>query len=185
VPFPCSSAKALAVAVAVAVAVAAAGSLAACSPALNWRDVRAPGGVARLQLPCRPASQSRKLALAGGAVTMNLLVCDADGQTWALGWATLADASRADDALRAWRASAAARVAAREAVELPLTVRGATLSPAAVRLALQGSRPAGAAIELQLGLFRRGATLYQATVLGDKVSADAAQTFFASIRLDS
>ena len=52
-------------------------------------------------------------------------------------------------------------------------------------LRLQGRLPDGRAVQMQLAVFARGTQVFQATVLGDAVPDDAAETFFASLRLPS
>ncbi len=59
-------------------------ALPACSPALDWREVRPDGSAARVLFPCQPKSQTRQAALAGARMPMTLLSCEADGQTFAL-----------------------------------------------------------------------------------------------------
>ena len=73
---------------------AAAGLLAACAPALDWRDVRLEGSGVLLLFPCKPDSQTRTLSLAGASVRLSLHACSAAGSTWALAVADLGDPAR-------------------------------------------------------------------------------------------
>ena len=58
-----------------------------------------------------------------------------------------------------------------------------TPNPQAVRLRLEGVRPDGVAAQEQAAFFAKGLRVYQATVLGKRVPAEAADTFFAGLRL--
>ncbi|MBX3636356.1 MAG: hypothetical protein KF683_13385 [Rubrivivax sp.] len=168
-----------------AAALAAACMLAACSPALDWRDVRPEGSGLVLQMPCRPGAVERTLALAGAAQRVVLHSCMADGLTWGLAVADVGDPARVAPALQAWRDAAAANIAAAPATPadtMPLRVPGATPSAAAGRWQLQGRRPDGVAVQMQLALFTRGTSVLQATVLGPQVPAEAAEQFFGSLR---
>lgn len=156
--------------------------LVGCAPALDWRDVRPEDSGLLLQMPCRPGAVERRLDLAGTPQRVVLHSCSADGLTWGLAHADVGEPARVTPALQAWRDAAAANVGAAPAAGAPLQVPGATPSPAAARLRLQGRRPDGEAVQMQLALFTRGTLVFQATVLGPQVPAEAADTFFGSLR---
>ncbi|HJV94503.1 MAG TPA: hypothetical protein VJ608_00645, partial [Albitalea sp.] len=59
-------------------------SLAACSPALDWRDVQPEGSGAAALFPCKPDRFARSVMLAGAKVQMVLASCAASGTTFAL-----------------------------------------------------------------------------------------------------
>lgn len=160
-------------------------ALGACSPAHDWRDVRPAGTELMLQFPCRPVAQQRAVALAGPTVTLSLLACAAGGQTWALAHADLADPARVGAALAELRSSTVAKLDAAEGPPLPLAVPGATPNPRSGRVRLN-SRPGAASeaqgpVQMELALFARGTRVFQASVLGESVPADAADIFFGSI----
>ena len=157
-------------------------ALTACSPALDWRNVRPEGSGLLLQMPCRPGAVERTLALDGGPQRVVLHSCPADGLLWGLATADLGDPARVAPALQAWRDAAAANIAAAPAEAVALQVPGATPSVASGRLRLQGRRPDGAAVQMQLALFTRGTLVFQATVLGPQVPDEAADPFFDSLR---
>lgn len=157
--------------------------LAACAPALDWREVRPPGGAVVLLMPCRPLPQERRLTLAGAPVRLTLQACSAGGQTWAVAEADIADPARIGAALEELRTSMAANVAAAGVTAWPLAVPGATPQPAAGGAQVDGRLPDGRAVQLRLAVFAHGTRVYQATVLGEQVAPDAAQTFFGSIRV--
>lgn len=154
--------------------------LAACTPALDWREVRADG--AELLMPCRPRAQTRDVALAGRPVAMTLRACDAAGRTWAIATADVGDPSRVDAALAALRQSAAANVGAASGAIRPLSVRGASPQAPGARVVFDGRRDDRQPIRSDVAVFAAGSRVYQATVLG-AAGDDGADTFFGSIRI--
>lgn len=163
--------------------VAAALALAACTPALDWRDWRPAGSGLMLTLPCKPTPQARTVQLAGQSVRLALHACSAGGQTWALAYADMVDPRLLGPALAELRDSAAANVAASALQPLaPLVVAGATPHPESGRWALQGNLPDGQPIREELAVFARGTVVFQATVLGETLSPEGVATFFESLR---
>jgi hypothetical protein len=158
------------------------GVLAACTPELDWRDVRPADSGLLLQLPCRPGAVERALVLAGTARRVVLHSCAADGMTWGVAFADVGDPAHVAPVLRAWRDAAAANIGAVAVDAEALRIPGATPSATAGRLRLQGRRPDGEPVQMQLALFTRGTLVFQATVLGPQLPREAADTFFASLR---
>lgn len=162
--------------------VIAALALAACAPALNWRDVRPEGSAAQLLFPCKPDMQERRVALAGPPVRLALNLCEAAGQTWSLALADVADPARVAPALAALQAGAAANLGARATGTVPQAVPGATPQPGSGRTRLQGQRADGQPVQMQTLVFARGTQVFQASVLGAALSDDAVDAYFSSIR---
>ncbi len=84
------------------------GVLAACSPALNWREVRSDGAPALALMPCKPERATRDVPLLGPAapqLSLNMTSCEADGSTYALGVVKLPDESTALSAVQTWRSA--------------------------------------------------------------------------------
>lgn len=163
-------------------AVALMTALLGCSPALDWREQRPAGSQVQLLFPCKPSEQVRRVTLAGAPVRLSLWACSADGQTWALAHADLADPARVSAALAELRASALANLGAESAAAEPLQVPGATPNPGSQRLRLAGKLPDGSAVQEQVAVFTRGTVVYQATALGPALSDAAAETFITSLR---
>lgn len=157
-------------------------ALAACSPALDWRESRPEGSGLQLLMPCRPDHFERSVALAGAPVRMALAACSAGEATWAVGHADVGDPARVGPALDALREAAAQNVGAAQARTLPLAVGGSTPHPRSTRVALQGRRPDGQALQAQVAVFSRGTRVFQATVLGSAPPAEGIETFFGSLR---
>lgn len=79
-----------------AVALAAA----ACTPSLNWREVRLAPTTAVALLPCKPDRAERSVPLGGEPTTLAVSGCEAGGATFAL-MAAKVPAGRAPDELLA------------------------------------------------------------------------------------
>jgi hypothetical protein len=158
-------------------------ALLACSPALNWRDVRPEGAGLSAQLPCKGSTYARTMSLAGAPVAWQLVACSAAGQTWALGYAQLGDPGAASAALRALRDGAQVNLAAQLVATSAWAPPGATPNDLAARTRLQGKLPDGRAVVEELAVFTRGLWVYQASVLGADIAPEAAEQFFASLRL--
>ena len=159
-------------------------SLQACSPALDWREIQPPESGAVVMFPCKPDRFVRSVTLAEQKVQMHLASCSADGVTYALSHAELSDPARIAAALQALRALAASNIGGQAAVMSPLTVPGMTPHPLAERLAIRGGTE-GRVLYAQVGVFTRGLRVYQATVIGEKLDVEGADTFFTGLRLPS
>jgi hypothetical protein len=169
----------------VAAALWAAATLWACTPALDWREVRPPGSGIVALLPCRPSAATREVVLAGQPpLRMSLHACSAGGRTWGLGVVDVNDPTRVDATLVALRESAAGNLGATAGGSLPLKVPGATPQRASSRVAFGGVAPDGRKLLGEAAVFARGTVVVQATVLGEALPADAAETFFAGLRAE-
>ena len=126
---------------------------------------------------------SRDATLLDRRVRMSLHSCSADGANYAVTHADLGDPARVGPALAQMQAALAANLGSEPADGTPFRVAGMTPGEPAVRLRLRGSMPDGAGVEEQAVLFAQGTRVYQAVVLGKQAHPDAADTFFASLRL--
>lgn len=160
-----------------------ASALQGCAPELDWREVRPPGQSVQAQFPCKPAAQERRVQLAGKPVSLTLQACTAGGQTWGLAWADLGDPTLVGRALAELGTAAALNIGAASPATQALQVPGATPNPSSQRATLKGQLPDGKAVQMQLALFAHGTRVYQATVLGPQVGAEAAQNFLGALRI--
>ena len=161
----------------------------ACTPTLNWRDVRlesADGSTLKAALPCKPDAATRKQQLAEILVDLSMMGCAANDVTFTLSRIPLVDPLSAPKVLAAWQAAAVANVKAVPSPTTPVTVSGAGAWPPAARVTLTG-----AATLAQMQWFAKqsstGLTLYQAAVYGKQpqsdVNSEAMKTFFESLQL--
>lgn len=155
----------------------------ACSPALDWRQVRPDGWGLQATMPCRPDQQQRQVALAGFSVALSLVVCSAGGHSFALASADMADPARVAPALQALLLAAQANVQGQVLAEQPAAVPGMTPHPGALRRQLSGQMPDGRAVREQVQVFARGLRVFQATVVGPQAGPAQAEPFFEAIEL--
>lgn len=155
----------------------------ACSPALDWREVRPQGTAVVVLMPCRPQASARSVLLAGHAVRLSMLACKAQGLTFALAAADVGDPARVAATLAALRESAVANLDASVVGSEPAAVRGATPGTQPARVRLAGREPDGSAAQGQFVLFAHGTQVFEAVVLGTAVPEAAAGTFFDSLRV--
>jgi hypothetical protein len=156
--------------------------LAACAPALDWREVRPDDSGVTLLFPCKPDSHARKVNLGPHQVRLVLYACTASGSTWALAFADMTDPALVGAALSDLRDAAAQNLSASAIRPLPLKVDGATPSPLSQRVEIQGRMPDGRPVTEQLAVFAKGTKVFQATVLGEKLEPEAADEFFRALR---
>lgn len=159
------------------------GSLAACTAALDWRELRPDGWALSAALPCKPVRQQRSVVLAGAPVALSLLACKADGHTFALASCDVADPARVGPTLQVLAQAAVANVQGRVESEQPAAVPGMTPNPASRRWRLRGQLPDGQAVAEQVLVFAHGTRVFQATLIGSAADDARAQPFFEAIRV--
>ncbi len=161
-------------------------ALAACSPALDWRQAGPQGVDILLQYPCKPQSVTQPVVLAGKRLDMSMTGCEAAHMTFALAHADLGEAALVAPALAELRRDAVSNIRGRVLHQQAAQVRNASSAqPDAVELDLAGQAPGGGALREHVVLFAQGTQVFQATVLaGDSdYRKDAAHTFASSVQL--
>lgn len=156
-----------------------------CAPSLDWRELQAEGSGIVATFPCKPDRHSRSVTLAAQTVRMEMLVCSAGEVTFALSFADLSDPGQVGATLAELQALAESNLGAARADRVDARVPGMTPNPNAAHLRLEATQPNGTKLQEQATFFAKGLRVYQATVLGQKVPAEAAETFFAGLRLPS
>jgi hypothetical protein len=157
----------------------------ACTPTLDWRDVRPEGSGLQALFPCKPDGHARHLALAGAAVELTLFACTAGGSTYAVAFADLGQPQLVEPALAELMAAAARNIDAKGTpVIVPLHVAGMTPNFRAGQQAFSGRLADGLAIEEEVAVFARGTRVYQATMVGARLEAQAIEMFFGALRLN-
>jgi hypothetical protein len=166
-----------------AAAVLVAALAAGCTPALDWRETRPEGAGLVVLMPCKPSSYARGVRLAGQTVQMSLQACSADGLTWALAFSDLGDPTHVSAALDDLKASAMANLGATTSTAMPFGLAGATPNAASSRLEIVGRLPDGNPVRKQLAVFSKGTRVYQVTVIGASLPAEAVEEFFGGVRV--
>lgn len=156
----------------------------ACTPDLNWREVRPDQSGLAVLLPCKPAGHARQLTLAGVAVEMSLFACSTAGVTYAVGFADVAQPQLVGRALDELAMAAAHNIGSEGShTAVPVRIEGMTPQPGAGRHAFSGQLPGGHRVAEHVAVFARGTRVYQATVVGARLDVEATETFFGSLRL--
>jgi hypothetical protein len=157
---------------------------AACTPALDWRELRPKGSAATAMFPCKPASHARDVRLAGATVSMSMFACSAGDTTFALAFADMKDPSLVGQALDELAQAAHSHLqAAASSASQPLSVPGMTPNARAALWRLQGRLPDGRLVQERVALFAHGTQIYQATILGAVLDAQAQEVFFGALRM--
>ena len=161
-------------------------ALAACSPSLNWREVRPEGTRLNLLLPCKPDKAQKVVPLGGRATPLSMLGCDADGATFAVAVADVGDAAQAAPVLAQWQALTLANMKAAPASLQPLALKisGVAAGLAVSRVQAQGQRADGAAVSTQAAYFSQGSQLFQVVMYAPTIAPEVAETFFSSLKLE-
>lgn len=164
------------------IAALAALCLAACAPALDWREFVPEGSEISVSFPCRPDRFARAVVLAGARTQMQMLSCNAGDATFALAYADVADPAQLGATLAELRATAVGNVGGSAPQAAPLQVRGMTPNAQSGRLSVTGRLPDGAAIQEHAAFFTRGLRVYQATVIGASPAPQAVEVFVAGLK---
>lgn len=177
----------------------------ACSPALNWRQVK-PGAAEGLValFPCKPDAHVREMAWPGMStpVAMHMVSCQTEEGTWAVSYLTLPDAVLVPPALNEWTAmmrrnlSAAKQMAGQSGAPVEkdlgvIEVPHMTPMPQAHGWQFQAQRPDGLGRPMDMDIrtwhFSHGMTVFQASVwrpldvVKAQTSEDVAQAFFKGL----
>jgi hypothetical protein len=155
----------------------------ACSPTLDWREVRPAGSELKALFPCKPERVMRGLALAGTEVQFELLACRAGDLTWALASADVGAPARVGPALAALRRARSLNLDGRETASAPAAVRGLAAGTTALRFTVLGRRPDGLEVAEESVLFAHGTRVFHAAALGVLPSPAAVQSFFDGLEL--
>ena len=156
----------------------------ACTPALDWREVRPEAAGLVAWFPCKPLGHARQLRLVGATVEMSLFACSAADTTYAVAFADIAQPQLVGQALDEFAAAAARNIGAVQApVITPLRIQGMTPNPSARRESFKGQLSDGRRVQEEVAVFARGTRVFQATMVGKKLDVEAVETFFGALRL--
>jgi hypothetical protein len=115
---------------------------------------------------------------------MSMLACSVDETVYALSFADMTDPARVGTALdELGRAAQSNLQASGGAAAQPAAVMGMTPHPQSAQWRLSGRLPDGRAVQERVLLFSHGTRVYQATMLGARLDAEAQETFFGALRV--
>ena len=164
--------------------------LAACNPALNWRETRIKDTALVAMLPCKPDAGARVVPLGGRNVSLHMTGCDAGGATFAVAHANLDQPGTAPAVLAQWRAATLANMGAVSSRDVPIGLSpggraGTTASAASNALVLvtaHGRRKDGSTVAMQGAWFAKDAQVFHAVVYAERISPDVTEAFFSGLR---
>ena len=158
--------------------------LQACSPALNWREVRVDSAPLLALFPCRPDQGVQSVTLGARVVKMTMMGCEAGGSIFTL---TKVDRSLTadDEALIAlWRVGTLNSMKGVQTSQAPFLLKKAASNPTPLQLRAAGKRADGSPVVLQAAWFALGPALYQVAVYADSDNNAAVQTYFEGLRVE-
>lgn len=158
-------------------------ALTACSPSLNWREVRPAGGELKALLPCKPDQATRRQSLAGYDVDLSMLGCEAGGGLYAISVIELTTPLQAHPVQAQWQTNLLATLQAQGASRQPFAIRGANAQPEAVRLQALGRGSEGHPLTVQAVWFTRGNRLYHAALYAERITSEMSEPFFSGMEL--
>jgi hypothetical protein len=156
-----------------------------CTPTLNWREIQPEGSELFAMFPCKPERFARGVPIAGDKVEMRMSSCTVDGVTYAVAYASVPDPAKVAAALTELREAAASNIGGTPTGGGAVSVPGMTPNPLAQRISLTGHGADGKALQEHAAFFVKGLRVYQASVVGAKIDAEAADTFIAGLRMAS
>lgn len=156
--------------------------LQACSPALNWRDVRLDPTPIVALLPCKPERAARDVSMGDQTLSLKLVACDAGDAKFAVAYADTRDADKTGPLLASWRTVTLANMRATAPADVPVNIKGVAALSAKGVLA-NGVRPDGSAVVLQAVWFASGTHIFQASIYSDVARPQVAETYFSGLRL--
>ena len=158
---------------------------AACSPALNWREITLQDTSITALLPCKPDASRRKIKLAGQDVDMFMQSCQADGATFAVAHVSLPDTGQVPAALAHWQRATWAHVAVMSPTPnlIPsLLQESAAAGPRTWWLG-KGQRSNGEAVEVSAVWVVQGRSLVQAAIYAPLSQSRWREPFFDGLKL--
>lgn len=153
--------------------------LAACAPALNWRQVTLDR--ITLLLPCKPDRAQRSLRLGQRDVTISMAGCEADGVLFAVSHIHQPDAASAVLTASEWRTATLANIRATSVVEKKMPSIATTY--AATQLFAQGVRPDASAVNSQLVWLVAGEDVFHVAAYATKLRPEQTDNLFSDIKI--
>lgn len=151
--------------------------LAACSPAFDWREYRSPDAPFTALFPGKPAVLTRQIDLDGQKTALTMTASEAEGNTFAIGTAVMANRDLAQAALPAMQAALLRNINGQ------ITKSGNSDSGLSVEAT--GSRN-GQAVQLIGRFVARDTRIFQIVIVGDasKLSRENIDTFMDGVKIE-
>lgn len=170
-------------------------ALIACSPALNWREVRLEGLTA--MLPCKPDHAVRTVRLGADAVEMEMAGCEAADALYAISHVRSPDATQSRNLQVHWRTAILGNLQAKsvqtrdfklakapaDAYQVPFNPTVTDPGAQWELLWAQGQREDASTVQARLLWFSIGADTYHVAVYGARLTPEAVDMLYSDLRL--
>lgn len=157
--------------------------LAACAPALDWREVVLADAGLAASFPCRPHANTATVPLGGADVALTMHTCKAADATFAVGHARLQAGVLPGPVLEQWRQAVLGGMHLQVRDSAAFTLPRAGTIPQAVRLHADGKAPDGGPLALDAAWFARGTDVYVAMAYAGRLPPEASAPFLAGLQL--
>ena len=170
-------------------------AMVACTPTLNWREVRLDGLTALL--PCKPDQAQRSVRLGTVDIQMDMVGCEAADALYAISHLRAQDVNQAAGLLSEWRAATLSNLHATSvhphafklakvadgAFQIPYGAQAAAPDGAWELLWVQGQSPDASAVQSRLAWFALGADVYHVAVYGAQLGPQTVDMLYSDLRL--
>jgi len=155
----------------------------ACSPVLDWREVRLEG--LQAMLPCKPDHGERSVQLGTLEVRMQMSGCEAGGALYAISHVRVQGADQATAVQAAWRSAALTNMQAGAVQSHPIKLGKPSTSGGSALdlLSAQGMQPDGKPVQARLVWIAAGNHVYHVAVYGPQLNDERLETLFLDLRL--
>ena len=164
--------------------------LAACTPALDWREIHGSAAPFAVLLPAKPATMARKIDLGGTPLMMTMTAAEVDGVTFAVGSVELPDAAKAQLAVKAMKTALISNIHGtvlhEKATDSTSNKGGAIQTNSSIDLEAVGTPANGRPRLLVARFVAHNQYAYQVLVTGSQkaVSRDQVDTFMTSFKVE-
>lgn len=158
--------------------------LAACSPSLNWREVRTESGGLKAMLPCKPDKATRAVPLGDRQVELRVLGCEASGAAFVVMHGDVKNPLSSGQVLAQWKMASLANLRATRAEEGPFLPPGGMALRQSVRVSASGQRGDGSKVDSEAAYFARGSHVFHVAIYADRVAPDVARAFFDGLKFE-
>ncbi len=168
--------------------IAAALSVAACTPSLNWREVRPEHTTLKTLLPCKPDHGSRQVKVGQQEMEVRMTGCQAQEHLLAVARLPMPEKATQEEtslAIKQWQDATLANFKGKVTGTQAFVIKAkSTPSTAPVmKISASGQGPDGQLVQSQMLFFVHENHIVQAVVYAPKLSTEVTETFFAGLEL--
>ena len=160
-------------------------ALCACTPSLNWREVRLEDTALKTLLPCKPDHGSREVSAGGPTLMVRMSGCETQSHLLAVARLPMPAQARPaeiESAIAQWQSATLANMNGQLTGAEPLEIKAA-VPIKAQRISASGRAADGRVVQSQWVMFAWEGQIIQAVVYAPKLQAEVSDTFFAGLTL--